>query len=74
MTLRSAPVKPWLGTGPSRPWPRDEGRNLRKTAWTTSLFPRDERYALPIRTDVRKTERLDEGDRIRVEMTTGSPR
>jgi hypothetical protein len=47
---------------------------IRSTAWTTSLFPRDGLYALPIRTDVRRTERLDEGDRVRVELTTGDPR
>lgn len=47
---------------------------IRSTAWTTSLFPRDQRYALPIKADVRKAERLDEGDRIRIEMTTGDPR
>ena len=44
------------------------------TRWTTSLFPRDDLYALPIRTDVRMAEQLDEGDRVRVEMTTGEPR
>src|SRR4051812_10462423 len=47
---------------------------IRKTAWTTSLFPRDELYALPIKTDVRKAEQLDEGDRVRIVMTTGDPR
>jgi hypothetical protein len=36
--------------------------------------PRDELYALPIRTDVRKEKRLDEGDQVRVELTTGDPR
>jgi translation initiation factor IF-1 len=27
-----------------------------------------------VRTDVRKAERLDQGDRVRVELTTGDPR
>jgi uncharacterized protein DUF1905 len=44
------------------------------TAWTTSLFPRDGLYAVPIRADVRRAEQLDDGDRVRVELTTGDPR
>jgi hypothetical protein len=47
---------------------------IRKTTWTTSLFPRDELYALPLKNLVRKAEELDEGDRVRIEMTTGAPR
>jgi hypothetical protein len=47
---------------------------IKDTAWTTSLFPRDELYAVPIRLAVRKAERLDEGDRVRIELTTGDPR
>lgn len=47
---------------------------VRGTTWTTSLFPKDELYALPIRGAVRKAERLDEGDRVRIEMITGDPR
>lgn len=47
---------------------------IRKTTWTTSLFPRDELYALPLKNLVRKAEELDEGDRVRIEMTTGDPR
>lgn len=47
---------------------------IKSTVWTTSLFPRDELYALPLRADVRKAERLDEGDRVRIELTTGDPR
>jgi hypothetical protein len=46
---------------------------IRNTAWTTSLFPRDGRCALPLRNDVRKAEQLDEGDRVRVELTTSEP-
>lgn len=44
------------------------------TEWTTSLFPRDELYAVPIRANVRKAEQLDQGDRVRVTLTTGDPR
>jgi hypothetical protein len=47
---------------------------IRETTWTTSLFPRDELYAVPIRTDVRKAEQLDQGDRVRVELITSDPR
>jgi hypothetical protein len=47
---------------------------IRNTEWTTSLFPRDGLYAVPVKADVRKAERLDEGDRVRVTLTTGDPR
>lgn len=47
---------------------------IRNTTWATSLFPKDALYALPIRTNVRAAERLDEGDRVQVEMTTGELR
>jgi hypothetical protein len=47
---------------------------IRATTWTTSLFPRDGLYAVPIRLNVRKAERLDDGDRIRIKLTTGDPR
>lgn len=38
------------------------------TAWKTSLFPKDGRYILPIKTNVRQAENLDEGDRVRVQL------
>lgn len=47
---------------------------IKQTRWTTSLFPRDGLYALPIKAMVRKAEDLDEGDRVVVEMTTTDPR
>jgi len=47
---------------------------IRNTAWTTSLFPREGLYALPLRVNVRNAERLDEGDRILIRLTTGNPR
>jgi hypothetical protein len=39
-----------------------------KTAWTTSLFPKDGRYIVPIRADVRKAERLEEGDSVMIKL------
>lgn len=39
-----------------------------KTAWTTSLFPKDGRYILPIKAIVRKAEDLEEGDTVTVRL------
>lgn len=39
-----------------------------KTEWATALFPKDERYIVPIRASVRKAERLDEGDIVTVQL------
>jgi hypothetical protein len=36
------------------------------TAWRTSLFPKDGRYIVPVKTSVRKAERLDVGDVVTV--------
>jgi len=47
---------------------------IKNTAWTTSLVPRDGLYAVPARAAVRKAERLDGGDRGRIELTTADPR
>ena len=33
-----------------------------KTIWTTSLWPKDGTYVLPIKASIRKTEKLEEGD------------
>jgi len=38
------------------------------TDFTTSLFPRDETYLLPVKTAVRKAEGIGLGDRVSVEM------
>jgi len=35
-----------------------------KTEWTTSLWPKDGRFVLPIKTVVRKAEGIEEGDPI----------
>ena len=37
-----------------------------KTAWQTSLFPKDGRYIVPIKASVRKAENLEEGDKVNV--------
>jgi hypothetical protein len=38
------------------------------TKWKTSLWPKDGRYIVPVRTDVRKAERLDVGDTVTVRL------
>jgi Domain of unknown function (DUF1905) len=44
------------------------------TTWDTSLFPKDDRYVLPLKTSVRRSEGLDLDDvvrvRIQVEVTS----
>lgn len=44
------------------------------TTWETSLFPKDGLYVVPVKTAVRRTEGLDEGDTVTVRLTTGDPR
>lgn len=39
------------------------------TKWTTSLFPKDGRYVVPLKTWVRKAERLELGDVVTVGLT-----
>jgi hypothetical protein len=40
------------------------------TSWYTAMFPKDGKYLLPIKTQVRKAEGLEEGDEvcIRIEV------
>ena len=38
------------------------------TVWTTSLFPKDGRYIVPIKACVRKAENLAEGDTVTVRL------
>ncbi len=38
------------------------------TVFTTSLFPKDERYLVPIKVSVRKAENLEEGDEVTVRL------
>ena len=39
-----------------------------KTEWTTSLFPKDGTYIVPIKASVRKAEDLEEGDKVTVQL------
>jgi hypothetical protein len=36
--------------------------------WTTSLFPKDGGYVLPVKADVRRAQRLDRGDMVTVHL------
>jgi Domain of unknown function (DUF1905) len=38
------------------------------TEWKTSLWPKDGRYIVPVKTDVRKAERLTLGDTVTVSL------
>ena len=40
-----------------------------ETTWTTSLFPKDGGYLLPLKQAVRRPEGLTTGDDVRVELT-----
>ncbi|HEY0189365.1 MAG TPA: DUF1905 domain-containing protein [Cellulomonas sp.] len=39
------------------------------TTWTTSLFPKDGGYLLPVKVAVRRAERLDVGSRVSVRVS-----
>jgi hypothetical protein len=39
------------------------------TRWSTSLFPKDGRYLVPVKAGVRKAEGLDVGDVVAVRLT-----
>ena len=39
-----------------------------KTEWTTSLFPKDGRYLVPIRKSVQKSENLELGDNVFIQL------
>ncbi len=39
------------------------------TTWTTSLFPKDDRYLVPVRADVRRAEGIDVDDEVVVRLT-----
>jgi hypothetical protein len=38
------------------------------TGWSTSLFPKDERYIVPVKARVRKAEGLEVGDLVTVRL------
>lgn len=42
-----------------------------QTEWTTSLFPKDGRYLVPLRADIRKAEKLNEGDEVTIHLKVG---
>ena len=42
------------------------------TEWATSLFPKDDRYLVPVKAAVRRAERLEEGDTAAVRLTVSS--
>jgi hypothetical protein len=39
-----------------------------RTTWTTSLFPKDGGYVVPVKDAVRKAEGLDVGDAVSIEL------
>jgi hypothetical protein len=41
---------------------------LGKTRWTTSLFPKDGRYLVPIKMMVQKAEKLKLGDEVAIRL------
>lgn len=41
------------------------------TTWTTSLFPKDGRYIVPLKDKIRQAEQLAEGDAITVQLEVG---
>ena len=40
-----------------------------RTKWTTSLWPKDGRYLVPVKTAVRRAEQLALGDRVTVKLS-----
>ena len=40
-----------------------------ETAWTTSLFPKEGRYVVPLKDKVRAAEELEVGDTVSVRLT-----
>ena len=42
---------------------------LGSSTWKTSLFPKDGRYVLPVKAQVRRSERVDEGHTRTVQLT-----
>lgn len=41
------------------------------TRWTTSLFPKDGGYIVPLKVSVRKAENLQEGDNVTIQLDVG---
>lgn len=45
------------------------GVRIGRTEWTTSLFPKDGRYLVPVKANIRKAEGLEEGDIVSLQLT-----
>ncbi|NUO56239.1 MAG: DUF1905 domain-containing protein [Hamadaea sp.] len=45
------------------------GVRVGRTDWTTSLFPKNGRYLVPLRADVRRAEQLELGDTVTIRLT-----
>jgi hypothetical protein len=45
------------------------GARIGTTRWTTSLFPKDGGYVVPLKDVVRRTEGVDVGDTVTVRLT-----
>lgn len=43
------------------------------TKWETALFPKDGLYVLPVKDAVRRTQQIDEGDIVAVQLTVPGP-
>lgn len=43
-----------------------------RTTWTTSLWPKDGRYIVPVKTAVRDAEGLELGDTVTVRLAVGA--
>lgn len=45
--------------------------HIGNTRWSTSLFPKDGAYIVPLKASVRKAEKLEEGDTVTVRLEAG---
>ncbi len=45
--------------------------HIGSTEWTTSLFPKDGRYLVPIKDRVRRAEQLEDGESVSVHLRVG---
>lgn len=43
-----------------------------RSEWDTSLFPKDDRYIVPVKAAVRKAEQLEVGDTVTLGLVIGS--
>jgi hypothetical protein len=41
------------------------------TEWTTSLFPKDDLYLVPVKAIIRKAKKLEEGDTVTIHLEVG---